>query len=271
MMSTTPRDRDAPAGSTRTRRPAGLLAALVLAGLSAVLLTGCGDSTALSQGTTPQGQLPRGAQTVRLDPADFTTRIDNPYLPMAPGSRWVYRDVEGGEVQRVVVSVTPQTKVIDGVTVRVVHDIERRGTETVEDTHDWFAQDRAGNVWYLGEATQEYKNGRPSSTKGSWQAGVAGAQAGIAMPAHPQPGMVYRQEYREGTAEDAAGVLSVREQVQAPQGHYTRAVLTKEFTPLEPRAVEYKLYAPGVGLVLAVGVSGDASRQELLRFKKGGG
>jgi hypothetical protein len=270
-MSVTPRDRHATAGSTRPRRRAGLLAALVLAVVSAVLLSGCGDSTEPGQSTTPQGRLPRGDEVVHLDPADFTTRIDNPYLPLAPGSRWLYKDVEGGEVHQVVVTVTPQTKVIDGVTARVVHDIERRGTETVEDTHDWFAQDRAGNVWYLGEATQEYKNGRPASTKGSWEAGVAGAQAGIAMPAHPRPGLVYRQEYREGTAEDAAAVLSVHEQVQAPQGHYTGALLTKEFTPLEPRAVEYKLYARGVGLVLAVGVSGDASRQELLRFKKGGG
>lgn len=271
MTSVTPRDRYATVVSTRTRRPAGLLAALVLAAVSAILLTGCGDSTALSQGTTPQGRLPRGGEPVRLDPADFTTRIDNPYLPMAPGSRWVYRDVEGGEVHRVVITVTPQTKVVDGVTARVVHDIERRGTETIEDTLDWFAQDRAGNVWYLGEATQEYKNGRPHSSKGSWEAGVAGAQPGIAMPAHPRPGLQYRQEYRKGTAEDAAAVLSVDEQVQAPQGHYTRALLTKEFTPLEPHAVEYKLYAPGVGLVLAFGVSGDASRQELLRFEKGGG
>jgi hypothetical protein len=268
MRSIAPRDRYATAASTRTRRPAAPLAALVLA---AILLTGCGDTRAPSQGTTPDGRLPRGDEAVRLDPADFTTRIDNPYLPMTPGSRWVYRDVEGGEVHRVVITVTSQTKVIDGVTARVVHDIERRGTETIENTLDWFAQDRAGNVWYLGEATQEYKNGRPSSSKGSWEAGVAGAQPGIAMPAHPRPGLRYRQEYRAGTAEDAASVLSVDEQVQAPRGHYTRALLTKEFTPLEPRAVEYKLYARGVGLVLAVGVSGDASRQELLRYEKGGG
>jgi hypothetical protein len=248
------------------------MTAVVAAGTAAVAIAACGQATETASGRqTPPTHLPQGSETVRLDPANFTTKIDNPYLPMRPGDRWVYSDVERGERHRVVVTVTPQTKVIDGVTARVVHDTESKGSELVEDTFDWYAQDRAGNVWYLGEASTSYRNGRPHSSKGSWEAGKAGAQAGIIMSAKPQAGVQYRQEYRKGVAEDAARVLSVDEQAQAPQGHYDNVLLTKEFTPVEPRDIEYKLYAKGVGLVLAFGVSGDSSRQELLRYRKGGG
>jgi hypothetical protein len=270
------RERNATAASVRgahaVRRESGMAVALALAFvLVAAVLAGCGGDRAASAQPTPPGQLPQGSETVRLDPANFTTNIDNPYLPMTPGSRWMYSDVERGVRHRVVMTVTSQTKVIAGVRARVVHDVESQGSEIVENTFDWFAQDRAGNVWYLGEATRSYANGRPRYSKGSWEAGKNGAQAGIIMPAKPRPGLQYRQEYRKGVAEDAAAVLSVDEQAQAPKGHYDNALLTKEFTPVEPRDLEYKLYAKGVGLVLALGVSGDASRQELLRYVKGGG
>ena len=202
---------------------------------------------------------------MNLRPADFTTRIDNPYLPMRPGDRWVYR--EGG--QRVVVTVTRRTRVIDGVKARVVHDVASRRGRVVEDTYDWFAQDRRGNVWYLGEATREFAKGRPPDRSGSWEAGKDGAQAGVVMPARPRTGMTYRQEYLEGEAEDAAKVLGTNERVSAPFGAFRHAVLTKDFTPLEPELVEHKLYARGVGLVLAVTVSGGRERQELVRFTRG--
>jgi hypothetical protein len=235
----------------------------------AVVAAGCGSSKAPDQRRATADRLPRGAEPVRLDPADFTTRIDNPYWPMTPGSRWVYTDTEGGE--RVEITVTARTRVVAGITARVIHDVAKRGGEVIEDTFDWFAQDRDGNVWYLGEATREYSNGEPGSTRGSWEAGVDGAQAGIAVPGDPAPGLEYRQEYRKGEAEDAARVLSVDEQVQSPFGHFTGALLTKDFTPLEPRAVEYKLYAKGVGPVLAVGISGGASHEALVHYEKGGG
>jgi hypothetical protein len=249
--------------------------AAVVAAL-AVPTAGCGSndepSAATTQTVSSAGvRLPQGAEPVRLDPRDFTTRIDNPWLPMTPGSRWVYTDTEGGHPERVTITVTNRTKVVAGVTALVVHDVATRGKEVVEDTFDWFAQDRAGNIWYLGEATQAYDNGKPGSTGGSWEAGVDGAQAGIAMPANPTAGLRYRQEYRKGRAEDRAAVLSVDEQVESPYGHFTPALLTKEFTPVEPKALEYKLYAKGVGLVVAVGVSGDAAREELVSHQKGGG
>jgi hypothetical protein len=186
--------------------------------------------------------------------------IDNPYLPLAPGNRWVYRETAiDGSVQRVVVKVTHRTRLIaNGVTARVVRDTVMAKGRLVEDTFDWYAQDGAGNVWYLGEDTREYKGGKVVSTAGSWEAGVNGARAGLAMPAHPRPGRQYRQEYLAGEAEDKARVVS----------RFEHGILTREWTPLEPKLFEYKLYERGVGPVLALTVpAGD--REELVSFHRG--
>jgi hypothetical protein len=186
--------------------------------------------------------------------------IDNPYFPLAPGSRWVYRETaRDGSKQRVVVKVTHRTRLIaNGVGARIVRDTVSERGHVIEDTSDWYAQDARGNVWYLGEDTKEYENGKVVSTKGSWEAGVNGARGGLIMPAHPRPGMRYRQEYLAGEAEDKARVVSVFED----------SVLTREWTPLEPKRFEYKLYARGVGTVLELSVpSGD--REELVSFTRG--
>ena len=204
-------------------------------------------------------------------PASFTTKIDNPYMPLKPGSRWVYRETDSeGTKQKVVVTVTNQTKLIaNGVTARVVRDTVSEKGALVEDTFDWYAQDRKGNVWYLGEDTKDYENGKVVSTEGSFEAGVDGAKPGIVMLARPRPGMQYSQELYKGHAEDKARVLSRDDQAEVPAGHYRRVLMTKEFNPLEPKVLEYKLYAKGVGVVLAVGVSGGSDREELISFKKG--
>jgi hypothetical protein len=154
---------------------------LALAVASTALTASCGSdqeaqTTSAARAAVPP-PLPRGTEPVELDPADFTIRIDNPYWPMKPGSRWVYRerDSEGNE-QRVVVTVTRETKRIMGIEARVVHDVVTENGRLKEDTYDWYAQDERGNVWYLGEDTKEYENGKVSSTEGSWEAGVDGAQ-----------------------------------------------------------------------------------------------
>jgi hypothetical protein len=218
----------------------------------------------------PQSKLPQGAEQVALNPAGFTTRITNPWWPMRPGSRWIYRETDpDGTRQRVVVTVTRRTKLIaNGITARVVRDVVTEGGEFVEVTDDWYAQDRRGNVWYLGEATTEYENGRPVSTQGSFEAGVDGAQAGVIMPARPRPGLRYRQEYYKGQAEDRAKVMSLREQAEVPFGHFRPSLMIKELNPLEPKVLEFKFYARGVGPVLAVSVSGGADREELVSFKR---
>ena len=223
-----------------------------------------------SDGRDCDDRLPRGSEPVDLDPADFSTRIDNPYWPMAPGSRWVYRetDAEGTE-QRVVVTVTNRTKTVAaGITARVVRDVVTEDGQPVEVTDDWYAQDECGNVWYLGEDTTEYEDGKPVSKAGSWEAGVDGAEAGVIVPAKPRVGLRYRQEYYAGEAEDAAEVLGIDEQAEVQFGHFTDVLLTKDFTPLQPKVLEYKLYARAVGPVLVLGVSGGSDREELVRFTK---
>jgi hypothetical protein len=225
-------------------------------------VAGCGDEEA---------GLPQGSEAVELDPAEFSVAIDNPYWPMRPGSRWIYRESDGeGGVQRVVVTVTERTKrIANGIEARVLHDVVSEDGEPVEVTDDWYAQDLDGNVWYLGERTAEYENGRVVSRAGSWEAGVDGAQPGIAMPADPRPGLSYRQEYYAGEAEDRAEVLSVEEQVEVPFGHFTGVLMTKDLVPPEPRVLEHKFYARGVGPVLTLDVSGASGREELVEFTPG--
>jgi hypothetical protein len=239
--------------------------AVALAVLAAI---GCGGGD--KEGDGGRSALPRGAERVNLDPAEFTTAIDNPYWPMAPGSTWVYRETDrNGTEQRVEVTVTDRVRRVDGVKARVVHDVVTQRGALVENTYDWYAQDRAGNVWYLGESTREYENSKVVSTEGSWAAGVDGAQAGVVMPADPRVGMSYRQEQYAGHAEDRARILSLDEQAEVPFGRFRRVLMTKDYTPLEPRVLEHKLYARGVGPVLVVALSGGGGSEELIRFTSG--
>ena len=233
-------------------------APVVSAIVGAVLLgAGCGGGA--------ESSLPVGRDPVSLDPSDFTTDIDNPYWPMAPGTHWVYRATDAaGNVQRVVVTVTDRTRSVMGIEARVVHDLVVEDGATVEDTYDWYAQDADGNVWYLGEDTKEFEDGKAASTAGSWEAGVDGAMPGIAVPAHPEVGLVYRQEYKAGEAEDAASVLSLDERADAPAGVFERTLMTKDYTPLDPAVLEYKFYAPGIGPVVSLGVAGEIGREELV-------
>jgi hypothetical protein len=210
--------------------------------------------------------LPRGSEPVTLDPADFVARVDNAYFPMAPGTRWVYREFDFEASQKVKVTVLERTREIEGIDATVVHDVVTERGELVENTFDWYAQDVCGNVWYLGENTKEYEDGEVVTTAGSWEHGVDGAQAGVVMPGDPQVGLTYRQEYYAGEAEDAGEIMSLDEQAQPPFGHFRNVLLTSDFTPLEPRVLEYKLYAPGVGPVIALGISGGSDREELVRF-----
>jgi hypothetical protein len=216
--------------------------------------------------------LPQGSDAVELDPASFAgVAIDNPFWPMPVGRRWVYTETtdEGAE-QRVEVTVLDQTKEIIGIQAQVVHDIVTLDGETVEDTIDWYAQDGFGNLWYMGEDTKEYENGKVVTTEGSWQAGVDGAQPGIILPADPQVGMTYRQEYYAGQAEDAAEILAVDEHVEVPAGTYDGCVKTSDYTPLDPAVEEQKYYARDVGPVHVVQTKGGTSEEKLIEFTPGG-
>jgi hypothetical protein len=243
-----------------TRHPI-LAAVLVTAALAA-----CGDDDGQKRAPS-SAELPQGSKAVELDPSEFSAEVDNRYWPLEPGTRWTYRELDAhGTALAVVVTATSETKrLANGVTARVVRDTVLEDGELVEDTFDWYAQDAAGHVWYMGERTAEYENGKVATRAGSWEAGADGAQPGLIMPANPEDDMRYRQEYYAGEAEDNGEVLAVSEQVEVPAGHFTDVVMTRDTNALEPRVLEYKLYAPGVGLVLALGVSGGGGREELLR------
>ena len=221
-----------------------------------------------------QGGLPQGSEPVKLDPADFSTNIDNPYWPMSPGSKWVYSETDTeGTNEKVVVEVTDKTKMIaNGIEARVIRDTVTENGVPVEITDDWYAQDKAGNVWYLGEYVTNYKNGKVVDHSGSFEAGVDGAQPGIAMPASPEPGLSYRQEYYKGEAEDKAAVITVgEEQVQVPFGYFNKDVLmTRDLVPTEPKVQELKFYAPGVGPLLSVHTDTPGDRAELVSYTQGG-
>jgi hypothetical protein len=211
-----------------------------------------------------------------IDPTDFINAhgrpnsIDNTYFPLRPGTTFVYDGAKDGEPQHDVFAVTRDTKVIVGVTTVVVHDTVLINGILEEDTFDWFAQDDQGNVWYFGEDTKEYDaQGNVISTTGSWEAGVNGAKPGIVMEAHPSAGDTYRQEFA-ADAQDMATVLSRSKHVTVAYGSFDRVVQTKEFSCIEAGS-DHKYYAPGVGLVLVVAVSGGDERLELVTVSKGGG
>ena len=199
-----------------------------------------------------------------IDPAAFTDQITNQYFPLTPGMTYVYEGSADGVAEHNEVTVTRDTKMILGVRCVVVHDTVTQDGEVVEDTLDWYAQDSEGNVWYFGEDTKEYENGVVTSTAGSWEAGVDGAQPGIVMKASPQVGDEYRQEYYAGEAEDMAKVLSISDAKTVPAGSYTDVVETEDFSPLEPDIVERKYYAPGIGFVYSTRVQGGQEETELV-------
>lgn len=81
--------------------------------------------------------------------------------------------------------------------------------------------------------------------------------------------MAYRQEFYAGQAEDEARILSLDEQAGVPFGHFTGVLMAKEINPLEPRRVEYKFYARGVGPVLELTASGGTDRVGLIKVTRG--
>jgi hypothetical protein len=199
-----------------------------------------------------------------IDPANFVSGIDNPYFPLTPGTTFTYEAQTPDGLERDVVSVTHDTEVILGVTCIVVTDRSTLDGVIEEDTLDWYAQDKEGNVWYFGEFTTQFENGVPVAHEGSWKAGVDGAQPGIVMLANPQPGESYRQEFLAGVAEDMAKVLRLNADVSVPYGDFENCLETKEWSPLEPGAIEHKFYARGVGLVLIEELKGKTLRMELV-------
>jgi hypothetical protein len=187
-----------------------------------------------------------------IDPKAFTDRVSNPYFPLLPGTTRVYDGTKDSAPEHVEVTVTRSPRTVMGVRCVVIQDVVTSNGTLVEKTTDWYAQDRAGNVWYFGEDSKDYANGVVTSTEGTWEAGVDGAQPGMVMPASPTVGQTYRQEYRPGVAEDAAKVLELHATRRVPLGGFRDVRVTLDADPLNPDKVERKWYAPGIGLLAAV-------------------
>jgi hypothetical protein len=210
----------------------------------------------------------RGSQTASTsNPGGFSARVDNPWFPLEPGTTYRYTGIKEGQPSREVVVVTHQTRTIEGAPCIAVDDRLYVRGKLFERTTDWYTQDRQGNVWYFGERTAELdRSGRVTSTEGTWLAGVNGAKPGIYMPAHPRVGQTGRQEYYKGHAEDHFRVAAVLHTVTPGAAN---AVLTEEWTPLEPGALDTKLYVRGIGTVTELAVKGGKERNQLVSVTRG--
>jgi len=203
-------------------------------------------------------------------PARFSARVTNPWYPLLPGSVWVYRGVKDGEPSREVMQVTHHTRTIDGTPCVAVSDLLYLRGHLEERTTDYYTQDSKGRVWYFGEKTAELdRKGHVKNTSGSWLAGVHGAKPGIFMFTHPRAGQSARQEYYKGEAEDHFQVLRLGASVKVPYRSFRDALLTKEWTPLEPGIIDHKYYARGIGTVLERTAKGPLERNELVSFRRG--
>jgi hypothetical protein len=230
------------------------IAAITAAALLGSLALGACGSKASSAGTKP--------------PAAFVRGVDNPWFPLVPGRTYRYEGIRDGKPAVDVLHVTHRTRSIQGAPTTVVQDRLYLSGRLAERTVDWYAQDRPGNVWYLGEATEEIdRRGRVVGRAGSWRAGVNGAQAGIYMPAHPRIGQSGRQEYYRGQAEDHFRVAALGATVRVPWGSSRAALKTVEWTPLEPGVLDAKYYVRGVGTVYEAAVRGGDERLELVSLR----
>jgi hypothetical protein len=218
-----------------------MFAALIHLALAAVAV---GAAT-----SPPPGDLApvHGTYDPHVDAANFVAGIDNRYLPYRPGMRIHFEGVRGTTPQTDDQVVLQRTKRILGIKATIVRDTVSEHGVAVERTDDWFAQDKQGNVWYLGEDSFERKNGRMVKADDSWKSGVKGAKPGIIMPAHPRHGDAYRQEFfPAGKAMDQARVIRRDAALTVPFGAFKDVLVTSEFSPVEPQT-ERKYYAPGVG------------------------
>lgn len=194
----------------------------------------------------------------------FSATIDNVWFPLPRGSRYTYVGAKDGLPSRDIVTVSQRTRTIDGVPCAVVYDRLYLRGRLRERTTDWYSQDASGNVWYFGERTAELDtHGNVTSTEGTWTAGVRGAKPGIYMPAHPHMGQTGRQEYYKGHADDHFKVIGV---FDGSAGQ--NAVLTEEWTPLEPGTLDHKLYVRGVGTVLEHTERGGDEHAELVAIRR---
>jgi hypothetical protein len=267
------------AGKRMTTFVRGAAALAMVTGLAAVSACGADQTTQQTGGSNTSNEAitpfapevaeqPAADYAPNIDSSNFVKELDNPYFPLEPGTTWVYEGQTEDGTERVEVTVLQETRRVMSVECVILHDRVWQNGELIEDTYDWHAQDKEGNVWYFGENSKELENGKVVSKAGSWEAGVDGALPGIIMPADPKVGDSYRQEYYKGEAEDVAEVISL-DAASTPYDSFKEDVLvTKDWNPLEPDILEHKYYAPGIGLIGETKVTGPEEKIELIDFKK---
>ena len=209
------------------------------------------------------------AQAPAIDKTNFNNplKIDNKYFPLKPGTIMTYKGTdEDGNAVRDTVTVTNDSKEVQGIPTRVVNDTVFVKGKLEETTNDWYAQDDKGNVWYMGEDTTDFTN-KKNPHEGSWESGVKGAKGGLIMLAEPKVGTSYNQEFAKGVAEDKATVLNLDNNATVPQGSYSNVLKTKEFSALEPDIVEQKYYAENIGDIKEKTVKGSHEGIELVEIK----
>jgi hypothetical protein len=255
------------------RRTRWIVAAMMVVVLSAGLASLGKANPADRSGPGPRpGKLApiHGKYSPSIHAADFVSRVDNRFWPLKPGTAFHYQGVRGATQQIDDETVTHKTKPILGIRCTVVRDTVSEAGHPIERTFDWYAQDKFGNVWYMGELSLELQNGQFAKASDSWKSGVDGAKPGIIMPADPKPGDRYRQEYYPpGQALDEAHVLGHRGPVTVPYGTFGRALVTSEFSPLEPQT-EQKYYVAGLGEIKEKVVKGHHERFELVSVTRPG-
>jgi hypothetical protein len=230
----------------RTRMKRKALAAVVL-------VVAAGTMAGLIPSITNAGASTHPTSVPVLDPANFVRVVDNPYFPLPVGRTWIYRGIKDGTSQ------------IDRVTVTVVTDVATHQKRLLEKTTDWYAQDKQGNVWYLGENTKAYRRDGSFDRTGSWLAGVHGAVPGIIMEANPRVPDAYRQEYRAGKAEDTAWIVNRGGSFTVPFGTVHHVLTSLEFTRLETKVIDQKIYAPSIGIVREEALTGPPEIARLVR------
>jgi hypothetical protein len=244
-----------------TRLTAAAVSILSLLAILGATLAAAGSES------IPSGAGPNGPMSI--SPSDFVAHVHNPYFPLLPGTTFRYRGTKDGKPTIDVYRVTGKIRRILGVPCVSVKDRLFEAGSLEERTTDWYTEDRQGRVWYFGESTAELNPaGQVTSTEGSWRTGIDGAEPGIFMPAAPRPGQSFRQEYLKGHAEDHFRVLRLSTPVTVPAAHYPHALLTREWTPLEPGVIDHKYYVRGIGEVSEETFKGPRETSKLVSISR---
>lgn len=222
---------------------------LLISGLSVVaLIAALGSSAGASEA---------------VDPANFGSTINNPWLPLTPGTVLTYEGTKDGKPAKLVVTVSKKKKTVNGVDCVVAEELVSLAGTPADRTVAYYAQDRDGNVWYFGEDVQELNSkGKVVKTEG-WHAGIDGASPTMVMEAAPAVGHTLVNAYTN----DRSEVVSLAKPVKVPFGSYKDALLIKEWTPDEPDVLVNKYYVRDIGPVRDVAVKGDKEEFLLVDVK----